>query len=51
MSLEQIMVYAWWYLERVHLFLIPAAIFDVCCWIAIAFYVRARRARRRNLSA
>lgn len=43
MSVEQILEYCWWYLDHVHLFLIPAAIFDILCWIAIAIYLRKKR--------
>lgn len=46
MSAEQIVEWCWWYLEHVHLFLIPAAIFDVICWIAIAIYLTRRRVTR-----
>ena len=48
MSAEQIVEYCWWYLDHLYLFLIPAAIFDIMCWIAIAIYVTKRRAGRSN---
>jgi hypothetical protein len=44
MSAEQLVDYCWWYLEHLHLFLIPAAVFDIICWTAIAIYLRRRRA-------
>lgn len=44
MSAEQIVEYCWWYLDHLYLILIPAAIFDVICWIAIAIYLKKRRA-------
>jgi hypothetical protein len=45
-SAERIIEYCWWYLDHVYLILIPAAVFDVVCWIAIAMYLRKRRATR-----
>ncbi len=49
MTAERIVEYCWWYLEHLHLLLIPAAIFDVICWIAIAIFVRRRRRGGRPL--
>jgi hypothetical protein len=46
MSAEQVVEYCWWYLEHLHLFLIPAAVFDIVCWIAIAIYLKRRRVGR-----
>ena len=51
MSAEQIVEYCWWYLDHLYLILIPAAIFDITCWIAIAIYLKKRRARRSNADA
>ena len=48
MSAEQIVEYCLWYLDHLYLFLIPAAVFDIVCWIAIAIYVMKRRASRSN---
>lgn len=44
MSAEEIIEYCWWYLEHLQLLLIPAAIFDIICWIAIAIYLKRRLA-------
>jgi hypothetical protein len=48
MSAERIVQYCWWYLDHLYLFLIPAAIFDVMCWVAIVIYVKKRRAGRSH---
>jgi hypothetical protein len=48
MSAEQIVEYCWWYLDHLYLFLIPAAIFDIICWTAIAIYLRKKRAIGRS---
>jgi hypothetical protein len=48
MSAEQIVEYCWWYLDHLALFLIPAAIFDIICWIAIAIYLKKRRVIGRS---
>ncbi len=44
MSADQVVQYCWWYLDHLTLFLIPAAIFDIMCWMAIVIYLRKRRA-------
>ena len=46
MTVQQITDYCWWYLDHLPLLLIPAAIFDILCWMAIAIYVHRRRATR-----
>jgi hypothetical protein len=48
MSAEQIVEYCWWYLEHLHLILIPAAIFDIICWTAIAIYLKRRQVIGRS---
>jgi hypothetical protein len=48
MSAERIVEYCWWYLDHLYLFLIPAAVFDITCWIAIAVYLKRRRAMSRS---
>ena len=50
MSAEQIVEYCWWYLEHLHLLLIPAAIFDIICWIAIAVYLKRRGMTARSVT-
>ena len=39
--------WAWWYLDHVALLLIPAALFDVACWVAIALIVAHKRKAHR----
>jgi hypothetical protein len=51
MTVEQIIDYCWWYLDHVHLLLIPAGIFDIICWMAIAIYVNKRRVTKRSQAA
>jgi hypothetical protein len=48
MSAERIVEYCWWYLDHLYLFLIPAAVFDITCWIAVAVYLKRRRAMSRS---
>lgn len=48
MSVDEIVDYCWWYLEHLDLLLIPAAIFDVVVWIAIAIYLKKRHAIGRR---
>jgi hypothetical protein len=44
-SAERLVEFCWWYLDHLGLLLIPAAIFDIICWIAIGgLYLRRRRA-------
>jgi len=47
MTVQQIIDYCWWYLDHLPLLLIPAAIFDILCWIAIAIYLNKRRETKR----
>ena len=48
MSAEQIVEYCWWYLDHLYLILIPAAIFDIVCWTAIAIYLKRKRATPKS---
>lgn len=43
MTIEQVLNLCYWYLDHVWLFLIPAAVFDIICWIGIFFVVRHHR--------
>jgi hypothetical protein len=45
MSADRIVELCWWYLDHLALFLVPAAIFDLICWIAIGSVVYRRRRR------
>ncbi len=51
MSVDRIIEFCWWYLERLQWILAAFAIFDIICWTAIAMYLKKRRVIGRSRGA